>query len=184
MEWLEDEGIEPTWGEDIFEPPARADKRPDLLRAVLQFVRDTREIDGVRRIALLGSLATEKAIPKDVDLLVEIADDAPLGELARRKRQLLGKTMQTGDSCGADVFLCNPAGEYLGRVCGYKQCAPGIRASCEAQHCGQREFLCDDLQNMKLEAKVIAEPPLEMWPDVVARADLPKDVQAILIERL
>ncbi len=50
-EWPEGERIEPIWSEDIFEPPQRADKRPDLLRAVLRFVRDVREIECVRRIS-------------------------------------------------------------------------------------------------------------------------------------
>jgi predicted nucleotidyltransferase len=182
--WLNANGIEPEWDCDIFEPPNRPDKRPDLLRAVLQFVRDARGVDGVRRIALLGSLTTAKAIPKDVDVLVEVADGAALDQLARRKRQLLGKAMQTGDSCGADVFLCAPDGRYLGRVCGWKQCAPGIRQSCQAQHCGQREHLCDDLQNVKLDAALIAEPPLELWPKVAARIELPADVREELVDPL
>ena len=116
-EWLEDNGIEPKWDRDIFEPPSLPDKRPELLQAVLDFVRDAQNVRGVRRIALLGSLTTDKHIPKDVDLLIEIEDDddIPLGPLAKRKRQLDGKTMQTGDGCGADVFLCNPEGAYLGR---------------------------------------------------------------------
>jgi Uncharacterised protein family (UPF0158) len=67
VEWLRDENIEPDWGRDIFEAPPLPDKRADLLRAVLAFVRDARAIPGVRRIALLGSLTTPKAIPKDVD---------------------------------------------------------------------------------------------------------------------
>jgi hypothetical protein len=92
--------------------------------------------------------------------------------------------MQTGDSCGADVFLCGPDGRYLGRVCGWKKCAPGIHRACEAQHCGQREYLCDDLQNVKLDATVIAGPPLELWPKVAARIDLPGDVEKELVEPL
>ena len=132
----------------------------------------------------MGSLTTDKQIPKDVDLLVEIEDDVPLGPLAKRKRQLDGKTMQTGDGCGADVFLCNPEGDYLGRVCGWKECAPGIRQSCEAQHCGAREYLYDDLQNVTLEADLTAEPPLDLWPRIIPRVDVPEDVEEILIKAL
>lgn len=186
VEWLEIEGIEPDWGQDIFAHPHRdrTDKRPDLLKAVLQFVRDARGIEGVRRIALLGSLTTDKPIPKDVDLLVEIDDDLPLAELARRKRQLLGKTMQTGDSCGADVFICNPNGDYLGRLCSYRECGPRFRVSCQAQHCGHREYLCDDLPIVTLDRALVSEPPLELWPEVVARVALPEDVRRILVEPL
>lgn len=176
VDWLRDCDIEPKWDRDIFEAPPMPNKRADLLRAVLDFVRDARSLPGVRRIALLGSLTTAKAIPKDVDLLVEVSDGMSLDKLARLKRRLLGKTLQTGDSCGADVFLCNPQGEYLGRICSWKECAPGIRKSCQAQHCGRREYLYDDLQNVRLKPEVIAEPPLELWPKLVKRVELPDDV--------
>jgi len=56
-----------------FPPPP--DKRAALLRAVLVFVGEARELPGVRRITLLGSLVTSKAIPKDVDVLVEVSDE-------------------------------------------------------------------------------------------------------------
>lgn len=184
VEWLRDENIEPEWGRDILEAPPLPDKRADLLRAVLTFVRDARALPGVRRIALLGSLTTPKAIPKDVDLLVEVADDMPLDPLARLKRQLLGKTMQTGDGCGADVFLCNPQGEYLGRICSWKTCCPGIRQGCQAQHCGRRGFLSDDLQAVRLDPPLIAAPPLELWPEVVVRTGIPDDVREELVAAL
>lgn len=105
----------------------------------------------------------------------------PLGKLARLKRQLLGKTMQTGDSCGADVFLCNPEGSHLGRVCSWKNCEPGARQSCEAQHCGRRQFLYDDLKNVRLDPGLVAAPPLDLWPEVVARVQLPDDVRDVLL---
>jgi hypothetical protein len=113
-----------------------------------------------------------------------VADDMPLGKLARLKRSLLGATLQTGDNCGADVFLCNPQGTYLGRICSWKQCAPGIRQSCQAQHCGRREFLSDDLQNIRLDPSLLAEPPLELWPETIARTELPSDVREELVAAL
>jgi hypothetical protein len=183
-QWLRDENIEPDWGRDIFEAPPLPDKRADLLRAVLVFVRNARVIPGVRRIALLGSLATSKAIPKDVDLLVGVDDDMPLDTLARLSRRLSGATMATGDGCGADVFLHNPQGQYLGRVCLWKQCAPGIRMSCQARHCGRREYLSDDLQNVRLDAKLIAAPPVMLWSEIVIHADLPQDVRELLVSHL
>lgn len=184
VEWLRDENIEPVWDYDIFQPPAMPDKRPDLLRAVLKFTRAAHELPGVRRISLLGSLTTPKAIPKDVDLLIEIEDDTPLASLARLSRQLSGATMSTGDSCGADIFLCNPRHEYLGRICKWKQCAPGIRRACQATHCGRVEYLNDDLQNIRLEPAIVASPPLDLWPEVIARTDLPDDVRSILLDSL
>ena len=95
MAWLEEAEIEPQWDGDIFEPPAPTNRRPELLSAVLDFVRRAQRLDGIRRIALLGSLATDKRQPKDVDLVVVVDDTIPLGPLARCKRQLQGKTMQT-----------------------------------------------------------------------------------------
>lgn len=184
VDWLRSCNIEPEWNRDIFEAPPLPDKRADLLLAVLDFVRAARALTGVRRIALLGSLTTSKPIPKDVDLLVEVEDSMALDHLARFKRKLLGKTMQTGDGCGAEVFLCNPYGEYLGRICSWKQCAPGIRQSCLAQHCGQRQYLYDDLQSVRLDSSVVAEPPLELWPRLVARVELPDDVREVLVEPL
>jgi len=184
VQWLRDENIEAEWGSDIFEEPPLPDKRADLLRAVLAFVIDARHLPGVRRIALLGSLATPKAIPKDVDLLVEVSDDMPLKTLAKLRRQLSGKTMQTGDGCGADVFLCNPQGEYLGRVCSWTTCAPGIRQGCHAQHCGHRIYLYDDLQVVRLDPTLIAEPPLELWPEIITRTEIPDDVREELITKL
>jgi Uncharacterised protein family (UPF0158) len=184
VDWLRSENIDPEWGRDIFEAPPPPNKRADLLRAVLDFVHDARKLTGVRRIALLGSLTTPKAIPKDVDVLIEVSDDLPLDKLARSSRRLLGKTMATGDGCGTDVFLCNPQGEYLGRICSWKQCAPGIRQACQAQHCGRREYLYDDLQIVRLDPSLIAKPPLELWPEIIARTEIPDDVREELVEPL
>jgi hypothetical protein len=52
------------------------------------FVRAVRVCPGVRRIALLGSLATAKAIPKDVDLLVTVERAMDLTQLARAGQRL------------------------------------------------------------------------------------------------
>jgi predicted nucleotidyltransferase len=184
VEWLRDHQIEPEWDIDIFEAPPLPDKRPDLLRAVLDFVRDTRRLPGVSRIALLGSITTSKPIPKDVDILVEVEDEMSLQKLASLTRTLLGKTMQTGDGCGADVFLCDTDGEYLGRICSYKNCAPDIRKSCQAKYCGRREYLCDDFKNVQLDPSLVVEPPLSLWPEIVARTEVPEDVREILIAGL
>jgi len=184
MQWLHDEDIEPDWGCDIFEPPPLPNKRGDLLRAVLDFVRNARKLPGVQRIAVVGSLTTDKAIPKDVDLLVGVEDGILLEPLARLSRRLSGATMATGDGCGADVFLHNPQGEYLGRICQWKVCAPGIRMGCLAQNCGRREYLSDDLQIIRINQEIIASPALELWPAVIARTEMPHDVQNELITQL
>ena len=52
--------------------------RDALLAEVRFFVERARSCPGVRRIALVGSLATDKQNPKDADLLVTVDDDADL----------------------------------------------------------------------------------------------------------
>jgi hypothetical protein len=71
--------------------PSVANPRPHLLNAVLAFVRAARSTPGVLRIALLGSLATEKPVPKDADVLVTIDAAMDLGPLARLGRRLQGR---------------------------------------------------------------------------------------------
>jgi hypothetical protein len=77
----------------------------NLLRAVLAFVRAARSSPGVLRIALLGSLATDKPVPKDADVLVTIDAAMDLSSLARFGRRLKG-TAQT-INLGADIFLAS-----------------------------------------------------------------------------
>lgn len=187
MNWLQEAGIEPHWDQDPLKMPELPNRRPELLSAVLEFVRRARGLDGIRRIALLGSLATGKAQPKDVDLLVIVDGAVSLEALARATRQLLSKAMQSGESRGADVFLAEPSGCYIGRVCQWKECRPGIRMACEAKTCGRREYLYDDLQNIQLDADVVAHPPIELWPDPGRCSDgfqIPGDVSEIMLEPL
>jgi hypothetical protein len=68
--------------------PSVAEPRRQLLLAVRSFVRAARDCRGVLRIALVGSLTTTKAIPKDADVLVTIDSAMDLAELARAGRRL------------------------------------------------------------------------------------------------
>ncbi len=61
--------------------PSVAEPRQPLLLAVLSFVRAARTCPGVKRISLLGSLITAKAIPKDADVLVTIDAETELTSL-------------------------------------------------------------------------------------------------------
>ena len=56
--------------------------RRHLLRAVLAFVRAAGSSPGILRIALLGSLETDKPVPKDADVLVTINAAMDLSLLA------------------------------------------------------------------------------------------------------
>src|SRR6266542_1977454 len=122
--------------------------RPYLLAGVLRFVRAARNVEGVVRIALIGSLATDKLNPKDADLLVTIRDDADLVLLAALGRKLQGHAQQRNR--GGEVFFCLPEGAYLGRTCFWKDCRSFVRQRCDVQYCGLRPYFHDDLQTIIL----------------------------------
>ena len=84
-------------------------------------------INGVRRIALIGSIVTAKLDPKDIDVLVVVADDADLAALATCARRLHGHAQSFNR--GADVFVADERGTYIGRTCRWKDCRPGRRAT-------------------------------------------------------
>jgi hypothetical protein len=128
----------------------------------------------------LGSLTTAKAIPKDADVLVTIIASMELAQLARAGRRLKGiaQTM----NLGADIFLADELGSYVGRICHYRECHP--RVACLAQNCGRREHLNDDLQVVKLSKKLIAMPPVTLWPNVIRRVTLPPDVEELVLNEL
>jgi hypothetical protein len=152
------------------------------LEDTLQFVHTASRLPGVLRIALLGSLATEKPEPKDVDLLLTVTDEADLAPMASAARLLKGHAQSYNH--GADVFVADPQGHYLGRLCHWKLCAPGVRRSCDALHCGRRPFLHDDLATLQLASELVLHPPLDLFPDVIRRVPLPADVETILVYRV
>jgi len=157
-----------------------ADPRRHLLGAVLAFVRAARSTPGVRRIALIGSLATDKTVPRDADVLVIIDATMDLDPLARLGRRLKGSAQTI--NLGADIFLADQAGSYLGRICHYRDCHP--RVTCHALGCGRRQHLNDDLQIVTLSPAVITAPPIDLWPRIVGRCAVPLDTQALLVAKL
>jgi hypothetical protein len=137
-------------------------------------------VPGVRRIALFGSLATDKPIPKDADVLVTIDTNTDLAALAAISRRLKG-TAQT-INLGADIFLAGEAERYMGRICHYRECHP--RVACQALNCGRRQHVNDDLQIVTLSPELISAPPIDLWPHIVRRVVVPADVEAILLVEL
>ncbi len=160
--------------------PSIPDPRPYLLAAVLAFVRDAKALPGIRRIALVGSLATDKPIPKDADVLVTIDAGMDLSPLARLGRRLKGTAQKI--NLGGDIFLVNADGRYVGRICHYRECHP--RVLCRAQHCGQRQHLNDDLHVVTLGPQLIAAPPIDLWPRIVRRVPVPADTETQLVAEL
>ena len=161
-------------------PADRDSRRSELLAAAVSFVRAVRAIPGVRQISLVGSIATSRANPKDIDFLIRITDDMDVAVLARHGRRLQGRAQQCNR--GADIFLADERGQYLGRTCHWKECRPGVRMACDARHCGRRPHLHDDLDDVALSATVVAEPPVTLWPEVIRRVALPADVELMITE--
>ena len=101
-----------------------------LLSHLPWFVSAAAKLSGIRRIALLGSITTDKQNPKDIDFLVVVDDDLYLEPLVRLGRKIKGRAQQLNR--GADIFLADVQGRYIGRRCSWKRCGPGIRRSCDA----------------------------------------------------
>lgn len=100
-----------------------------------------------------------------MDLLVTVDDEMDLTELATLGRRLSGRLQSLAS--GADIFLACPENRYLGRLCLWRECAPGIRLSCDALNCGRRHFLHDDLRTVRLPRSLVVSPPVAVWPRVV-----------------
>jgi predicted nucleotidyltransferase len=154
------------------------DIRQFLISEAFRFIGRAKTMPGVRRIALIGSLTKNRADPKDVDILVTVDDSADLASLANAARKLKGAA-QTRNK-GADIFLANPDGLYIGRICHWRECGPGIRTSCDARRCGTRHFLHDDLDDIILDSALVKEPPVEVWPAMICRGTFPNDLMTFL----
>lgn len=121
---------------------------------------------GVIRIALIGSLATDKPDPKDANVLVTVTDDANLEPLATLGRKLAGHAQSFRR--GGDVFLADPRGNYLGRTRPWRECAPGIRMRCDALHCGRRPYLINSSITVTFRSR--ARP--RAWAAVTTSGDM------------
>ena len=147
-----------------------------LLDAVRRFAHGARTVAGVGRIALIGSLLTTKENPKDADVLVTVTEAVDMRALAAWGRKLKGAAQQR--NLGADVFLADQAGQYIGRTCSYRACRP--RRACAGRSCATGRWVCDDLQVLTLDPQLLAAPPLEIWPAIVVRTALPRDVLSLV----
>lgn len=151
--------------------------REQLLSHLPWFVSAVTKLPGIRRVALLGSITTNKQNPKDIDFLVVVDDDVDLEPLARLGRKIKGRAQQINR--GADIFLADAQGKYIGRTCSWKECRAGKRMSCDALNCGKRPYLHDDLKTVSLSDETVRST-LEIWPSLEHRVGLPDDLEAIL----
>jgi len=154
--------------------------RSTLLRLTFEFVVAARGIPGVVRIAILGSLVTDKSRPKDADVLVTIKNDADLERLAHAGRRFQGRAQEINST--ADIFLADTSSQYLGRICHYRECWPRVR--CLARHCGARPHVNNDLDVVSLSAIQIASPPLVVYPYSEPSVTVPNDVIELLLRPL
>jgi hypothetical protein len=95
-------------------------------------------------------------------------------------RRLKGRAQSRNS--GTDIFLADLSGNYIGRTYGRRECRFGIRVACDALHRGRRHFLHDDLDDVTLDAALLKRPPLELWPQLVRRSEIPADVEAQLVQ--
>ncbi len=161
--------------------PIEQDTRAFLIVEAFRFIERIVGTPGVKRIAMLGSLLSSKVDPKDIDILITIDDETDLTALAKSARRLKG--IAQSKNKGADLFLANSAGQYIGRICHWSRCGPRFRVTCDARNCGVREYLHDDLDDINLDPLLVKEPPLEIWPTVVYRQSVANDLLPFL-ERL
>jgi predicted nucleotidyltransferase len=151
--------------------------RAELLSHLPWFVSAVTKLPGISRVALLGSITTNKQNPKDIDFLVALNDDVDLKALARLGRMIKGRAQQINR--GADIFLADTQGKYIGRTCSWKECWLGRRRSCDALNCGNRPYLHDDLETISLSDETV-RAALELWPSLERRVGLPDDLEKIL----
>ncbi|MBL8692763.1 MAG: hypothetical protein JNJ88_01565 [Planctomycetes bacterium] len=136
-------------------------------------------VRGVQRVALIGSIVTDKCNPKDIDFLLTVSAEIDMGAAALAGRRLKGSLQ--GYNSGADVFLCDIHHQYIGRTCSYRECRP--RVACEGTDCRPDSRLATDFHLVKLHPDLCKNPPVIVWPIPHIAVPIPDDV-AQMLERL
>ncbi len=175
--------------------PSIDEPREHLLKGGVTFIERASAIPGIQRIAMVGSMTTDKKIPKDIDFLVTVNESIDFKDLAEAGRQLQGYAHRI--NLTADIFITNSDGIYIGRTCNYKE--PFLRRDCQGKVCGHfllmdedipavlQAFnsllhLCSDTEMIKFTKEEIDKPPLIIWPEIVRNAPIPEDVENILLK--
>lgn len=148
--------------------------RRSMLEVLGKFLPSLRALACVERIGLTGSITTPKIEPKDIDVVVCTVSGSDLSELATIYRKMSGRLQSMGR--GVDIFIFEKL-SYVGRPCRYRECAPGIRSSCTANHCGLRPYLCDNLRVIELYLTTLSRLPVQLYPDGWYLDDVPRDVK-------
>jgi predicted nucleotidyltransferase len=156
------------------------EKRLRMLNVVKEFLPVIKRTNGVQFIGLIGSITRDSPNPKDIDFVVCVTPSADLSELATIFRRIAGRMSQIGK--GADMFVYDDGTDkYLGRICPYRECAPGTRR-CDADHCGMRPYLKDDLSVLRLPPFARKKVPVELHPTPRYNPpQVPADVSEMLL---
>lgn len=147
-----------------------------MLTAGEKFVRRVLEVRGVLRVALVGSITTDKQNPKDIDFLLTVSDEFDIEAAATVGRKLKG--FLQGLNSGADIFLCDASHRYIGRTCNYRECHS--RVACEGNNCRRGSWLNTDFHLVKLKRELCENPPVIIWPEQRISDSVPQDVSRML----
>jgi hypothetical protein len=150
--------------------------RKILFTAGETFVRRIVRVRGVVRVALVGSMTTDKPNPKDIDFLLTVSDEFDIAEAATVGRKLKGCLV--GHNSGADIFLCDTNHRYIGRTCNYRECHR--RVACEGETCRPGSWLNTDFHLVKLAPTLCENPPVIIWPFQQTAESVPADVLKML----
>jgi len=152
------------------------DKRRHLLEGIRDFTASASHLEGIEWIALGGSLTTDKADPKDADVMAGVKPGLDLKALAVLGRRLKGHGQHINS--GADIFLFEN-NRYIGRTCGYRN--PWTRVACWPDHCASgRPYLCDTTQNVRLKDGLAKHRHILLWPEWKCDFVAPEDVAGVL----
>jgi predicted nucleotidyltransferase len=158
----------------------KREKRMEMLNILKEFLPSIKRAEGVEFIGLIGSITRDSPEPKDIDIVVCVTTPSDLSELGTVFRKIAGRMMQIGK--GADMFVYDSeSGNYIGRICGHRECRAGIRL-CDADNCGKRPYLKDDLSILCLPPFVGEKVPVELYPRVRYNPpEAPSDVNEVLL---
>lgn len=157
--------------------PSSNTDRGALLLAAKWFFDKAIKLQSITRIALIGSICTEKKHPKDIDILLTIAPGADIAPISKLKRQMCGR-IQRG-LLGSDIFLMEEE-RYIGRPCRFREPHPRVACAQDGLRCDfDKPFLCDTSCSFELKNDLINSPPITLYPKFQARVNVPADVQIV-----
>lgn len=111
-------------------------KRPDFEKLIAAFMEKLIDKTHILKIELVGSMTTDYAYPKDVDIAVYIDDMTAVAVLSDAERHTTNITL------GMDTWVFDANKNFLGHICqrGPKRC-PTNSVECGVPGCGEVKTL-------------------------------------------